>query len=305
MTEPKRNLHALDLLGADFSEALSTEAETRRPRRRRRLQLALAAGLALLAIAVLLPHILSDSPFHATNANADLADTAAGIPPPPARSFAYTDSYLITTDSATIGPHPRLAPSVAVRQQIWVSASRQGRIEVTHLTPPMAGRTTSFPLHPSSVVQAGSESFKLSELEAGGDSTAKLVAALRRTGNRGTPAQAAEARWGATIIQLGPLAPVLPGETRAALIRELISIPGVKLVSKGDGEQAYELVALGQKNAATFSTATATLLKSSTVVENPKLDMLPFAPKGTILGSYQLRHIAQVKEVGQTGNPKN
>ena len=60
MTEPKRNLHALDLLGADFSEALSTEAETRRPRRRRRLQLALAAGLALLAIAVLLPHILSD-----------------------------------------------------------------------------------------------------------------------------------------------------------------------------------------------------------------------------------------------------
>lgn len=288
---------ALNQLGADFSAALVRDRR-KRDRRRRVITVATAAAVLIVAIATfgLFDRESISTPEAAAKT---LADTSLGIDPPPVGRYAYTEARIASASRvriADLGDLKAPPPLTTVRQQAWLERGGSGVIR----SQPLGGGAAPSTSIRASSVRIGSSKFTPEDLLAPG--AAKSVArSVRAVPEEATNGRAAMTRWRAALSPLEAAAPVLPPEVRAALIRELGAIPGVKLdPAASDGERVFVLKADGLLSEATFNSATATMVGTSTTTARRGAGPFRDASAGTLLYRYTLLAAREVSRVGQT-----
>lgn len=287
ITQPERE--ALDQLGRNFDALLARTPEQERRADRRRYMLAGAA----VAVGMLALIVWASWPGDSTvdSALGGIADVAAQQTAPDSKQFVESEST-VTNLSEAEGAFS----TSTVNQRAWLSMARPGVTESRIYVQSAGGAkkmTNVLRSNPMPVYRIAGSVYRPAQITAFADDPAQLIADIDDKVAEVAPKFRPETKWKYLIDPLKAIAPPLPSSLRAALIRELESLPGVKDAverpdPRGRDGLALELKTGGLTLGVIFDADDAQVLYTDSVIETPGESPYPNAKAGTKTASYLL-----------------
>lgn len=301
---------ALSELKAGFDQTLSRTPDPagKEPSPRRRFAgfAAAAAGLAVIGLIVWAVATPSDSGVTIDDAIASIADVAAETEAPPPDAYVYSRMRMSSTQPGAFGDvdvrtngNDGQQFEVAQERETWLSATRTGLVRVVVDAPAFEGAPTPrvYKQRPFRQYRFADRRYSYAQVQAFAKDPAPLIAEIERAAAESQPARARElTHWRYLYEPLLATSPPLPSSVRAALIRGLEDVEGVRFDSDArdsknrEGEQ-LSIESDGIRSTLHFDPDNATLLESSTTIARRGAGPDPDSKPGTVL--HRITLIAQ------------
>ncbi|MGK2877414.1 MAG: hypothetical protein ACSLFF_02370 [Solirubrobacterales bacterium] len=295
----------VDALEADVSVPAQAAPRNWRFEPRRAWALS-AAAVTVLLLAVAIALLPSANNPTVEEATADVARSALLAQYPPDDWFTYTrtrverKSWPINREA--IGD-PR---TVREDRRAWLSLARDGLIITERLDGPNS--TPVATKYPAGLkYRIGQRRYTRAQLDHFAENPQPLFAEIDRESNAVLRDDPALTKWQILNEALRAMAPPLPPQLRAAMIRELATVPGATVIDAdsdpaGRSAVGLQLTAQGVRDRVYFDRASSvTTFSSLTAIVDGAVG-IPSVKQGETIESYELQASRAVEEIPRAAN---
>lgn len=275
---------ALGDLREQFVQALEAdvvvapEPITPRPRsfQWRRAWTVPAAVLAALVLVIAITAIPFEKNPTVVEATADVAEAALAADYPPDNWFTFTRSRQ-TVRSYSMLPLV-LSRLRSTERRAWLSVAKRGTIETTLLDEPESPLITyRYPAHGK--YRVGDKTYTRAQIDALADTPDQLLSEIDHQAASVGHGQENGTKWMIITEALRDLSPPLPATLRAAMIRDLATIDGVKVLERnrdprGRPATGFTFPDSGTLNSVYFDRTTSALIHSDVIVNGREASMV-------------------------------
>lgn len=268
-------IEALGTLREEFVTALEAQSEAHAAPARgarewlveRRRWLAPAVALAVIAAALVLTFVPSRGYLDVDEATAVVAESALNADYAPDDWYTHTDEILTGREYPAIrGGGVGKGYAVREHRRAWLSVTKPGLV-ITEREgdKPVVVRYPAYADY-----RIGNQRYSRAELDAFAKDPAPLLRAIDAEVAAAKPADRVLGKWQIITEALRDLAPPLPAEVRASLIRELSTVPGAQVLKAEKDPAGRPAIGLyvdaqGLRDSVYFDRNTSAMTYQSTV----------------------------------------
>jgi hypothetical protein len=236
-------------------------------------------------------------------ATAAISRTALEAPYPPDDWYTFTEARLTGREYAANRGNVGTSRLAVRERKSWLSVAQSGQIVTRDLSKPSADPVrVEYPA--STKYRIGQHGYSRAEIDAFADDPAPLFADIDATSAAVSREDRAISKWQILTDALRGLAPPLPAELRAAMIRELATVPGVAVIDQqrdpsGVLASGLQLKTQDLIDSVYFDRSSAATSFASTVAAKDGANGDESIERGDVIESYTLERSEAVKTIAE------